>query len=307
MAAGTTVLASRADGAGDVGNGNSRSPSIAGNGSSVAFESGANQFDNDHDSDTSPDVYRRALTTNTTALVSITAGDQKGKISMRPSLDDSGDVVGFVSSATVLDPDDPDPARDAYVKNLATNEIEVASRTRRGERQGRERRRRRGGRERRRHEDRHRHGQRRDRARSRSAPWRRRAARAHRGAAHRPGLSTGRNRAVRERGRLCERWRAERRRPLCRVWVVRPGARAAGRGRVGDLRPRPCDRRGHAREPSRRSLGRPVPGVERAARDQRRRPPRGVHRGRRPGSRHLGARHRRRQDVPGQPGGRALG
>ena len=260
MAAGTTVLASRADGAGDVGNGNSRSPSIAGNGSSVAFESGANQFDHDHDSDTSPDVYRRTLTTNTTALVSITAGDQKGKISMRPSLDDSGDVVGFISSATVLDPDDPDPARDAYVKNLATNEIEVASRadgangkvanagaaavavSGDGTRIG------------------HRHGQRRDRARSRSAPRGRRAARAHRRPAHGPGLATGGNRAVRERGRLCERWRAERRRPLCRVWVVRPGARAAGRGRVGDLRPRPCDRRGHAREPSRRSLGRPVPG-----------------------------------------------
>ncbi|MET0614449.1 MAG: hypothetical protein ABW142_03310 [Thermoleophilaceae bacterium] len=128
MAAGTTVLASRADGVGYVGNGNSRSPSIAGNGASVAFESGANQFDHDHDSDTSPDVYRRSLTTNTTALVSITAGDQKGKISTRPSLDDTGDVVGFVSSGTSLDPDDPDPTRDAYVKNLATNEIQVASR-----------------------------------------------------------------------------------------------------------------------------------------------------------------------------------
>ena len=128
VAAGTTVLASRADGTGDVGNGNSRSPSIAGNGTSVAFESTANQFDHDHDSDTSPDIYRRSLTTGTTALVSITAGDQKGKISTRPSLDDSGDVVGFVSSGTVLDPDDSDPTRDAYVKNLVTNQIQVASR-----------------------------------------------------------------------------------------------------------------------------------------------------------------------------------
>ncbi|HVG74653.1 MAG TPA: hypothetical protein VM824_04680, partial [Thermoleophilaceae bacterium] len=128
MAAGTTVLASRADGAGDVGNGNSRSPSIAGNGTSVAFESGATEFDHDHDSDTLPNVYRRSLTTGTTALVDMNAAGQKGNISTRPSLDDTGDVVGFVSSATQLDPDDPDPARDAYVKNLATNEIQVASR-----------------------------------------------------------------------------------------------------------------------------------------------------------------------------------
>src|SRR6185503_19909942 len=129
MAGGTTVLASRADGgAGDVGNGNSRSPSIAGNGSSVAFESGANQFDNEHDSDTRPNVYRRSLTANTTALVDMTAAGQKGDVSNRPSLDDSGDIVGFVSSAILLDPDDSSPTRDAHVKNLVSNEIQVASR-----------------------------------------------------------------------------------------------------------------------------------------------------------------------------------
>jgi Tol biopolymer transport system component len=128
MAAGTTVLASRADGTGDVGNGSSRSPAIAGNGDSVAFESRANQFDHDADSDPSPDIYRRSLVTKATVLVSITAGGQKGMISTRPSLDDSGDVVGFVSSATALDPDDPNPRRDAYVKYLATNEMQVASR-----------------------------------------------------------------------------------------------------------------------------------------------------------------------------------
>ena len=128
VAAGTTVLASRADGTGDVGNGPSMAPAIAGNGYSVAFQSSANQFDYTQDPDTGPDVYRRSLTTGTTALVSITAGGQKGTTSRRPSLDDSGDVVAFVSSATALDPDDTNPARDAYVKNLVTNEIQVASR-----------------------------------------------------------------------------------------------------------------------------------------------------------------------------------
>ena len=109
MAAATTVLASRADGAGDVGNRTSKAPAIAGNGASVAFESSANQFDNDNDSDASPDIYRRALTAKTTALVSINAAGQKGITSTRPSIDDSGDVVAFVSSATELDPDDTDP------------------------------------------------------------------------------------------------------------------------------------------------------------------------------------------------------
>ena len=127
MAAGTTVLASRADGAGDVGNGNSHSPSIAGNGSSVAFESGATEFDNEHDSDTASNVYRRSLTANTTALVTsppqgrraTSRHARRGRLRRRR---------GFVSSATVLDPDDPDPRRDAYVKNLATSEIQVAGR-----------------------------------------------------------------------------------------------------------------------------------------------------------------------------------
>ena len=98
MAAATTALASRADGDGDVGNGTSRAPAIAGNGASVAFETTANQFDHDNDSDTKPDVYRRALAVKTTALVSINAGGQKGITSTRPSIDDSGDVVAFVSS-----------------------------------------------------------------------------------------------------------------------------------------------------------------------------------------------------------------
>jgi Tol biopolymer transport system component len=128
ISAGTTVLASRADGSGDVGNGTSFASAIAGNGGSVAFESTANQFDNDADSDTKPDIYRRELAVKTTALVSITAGGDKGITSTRPSIDDSGNVVAFVSSATGLDPDDTDPTRDAYVKNLATNQMQVVSR-----------------------------------------------------------------------------------------------------------------------------------------------------------------------------------
>jgi Tol biopolymer transport system component len=128
VAAGSTILASRADGAGAVGNGYSWAPAIAGNGTAVVFESTANQFDNMQDPDAAADIYRRSLISNTTALVDVTAGGQKGTISTRPSIDDSGNVVGFVSSGTALDADDTDAARDAYVKNVATNEIRLVSR-----------------------------------------------------------------------------------------------------------------------------------------------------------------------------------
>ena len=107
LAAGTTVLASRADGAGDVGNGTlplavDRRERLLRRLRVVARPSSTTT----HDSDTAPDVYRRSLTAEHDGARGITAAGQKGNISTRPSLDDSGDVVGFVSSATALDPDD---------------------------------------------------------------------------------------------------------------------------------------------------------------------------------------------------------
>ena len=139
MAAAATVLASRADGAGDVGNRTSRAPAIAGNGASVAFESSADQFDHDNDSDASPDIYRRALTEKTTALVSINAAGQKGITSTRPSIDDSGDVVAFVSSATALDPDDTDPTPGRVREEPGHQHDPGGEPHRRGRRHGRER------------------------------------------------------------------------------------------------------------------------------------------------------------------------
>jgi Tol biopolymer transport system component len=132
VAAGTTVLASRAPGAGAAGNGPSRSPALAGDGSAVAFQSTANSFDHDEDADTGSDIYWRSLvgTTNqqNTALVSINAAGDKGNESFAPSIDDSGSVVGFLSQATGLDPADTGTSTDAYVKNVATNALYVVSR-----------------------------------------------------------------------------------------------------------------------------------------------------------------------------------
>jgi Tol biopolymer transport system component len=124
----TTVLASREDGpTGTVGNGASMRPAIAGNGSYVAFESTANQFDFDNDSDTQPDIYRRALAAGATQLVNIAADGTKGGPAEKPTIDDSGDVVGWVSRTTALDPADADVADpDVYYKD--GNEVHLASR-----------------------------------------------------------------------------------------------------------------------------------------------------------------------------------
>ncbi len=68
----TTTLASRKDGfGGTVGNAESNSPAIAGNGTAVAFVSSASNLEHRHDGDSQPDVYRRALAVGTTNHVNV--------------------------------------------------------------------------------------------------------------------------------------------------------------------------------------------------------------------------------------------
>jgi Tol biopolymer transport system component len=128
VSAGTTVLVSRADGNGAVGNGLSRAPSIAGDGNSVAFESNATQFDNSQDPYDDFDIYRRALTTKATALVSVTAGGSKGTGSHSASSDEKGRRIAFVMRAS-LHPDDGDAIDDVYVKDVDSNVMYLASRS----------------------------------------------------------------------------------------------------------------------------------------------------------------------------------
>lgn len=116
----TTVLASRKDGAAGIvdADGVSTLPVISGNGAYVAFESTADQFDSANDPDTQPDIYRRSLGANATQLVNISAGGTKGGPAQRPTIDDSGEAVGWVSTTTALDPADAvvaDP--DVYLKS----------------------------------------------------------------------------------------------------------------------------------------------------------------------------------------------
>ena len=125
----TTTLASRKDGfGGTVGNAESYSPAIAGNGTAVAFVSSASNLNTDTDGDSQPDVYRRALAVGTTNHVNVNLNGAKSGTARAPSIDDAGMVVGFVSSAVNLHPDDTDPREDAYVADLKANSVYVVSR-----------------------------------------------------------------------------------------------------------------------------------------------------------------------------------
>ncbi len=128
VTAANTVLASRKDGQGAVGNGPSTSPALAGNASAVAFQSESTQFDSQADPDTQPDVYRRSLTSGTTALVDINNNGAKAQLAGAPSIDRSGAVVGFLAQGGSLDPDDGNEEADAYIRNVDTSVLKVVSR-----------------------------------------------------------------------------------------------------------------------------------------------------------------------------------
>jgi hypothetical protein len=125
--AATTELVSRQSLNGAIANLRSDRPAIAGNGSAVAFESQATNLSTSDTQSSDTDVYWRSLNTSQTVLVSIN-GTTKGNYSTGPSLDASGNVVGFLSSAVGLTIDDTNFVTDAYVKNVATNAIQAVSR-----------------------------------------------------------------------------------------------------------------------------------------------------------------------------------
>ena len=122
-----TYLMSRANGAaGPVGDSASLSPEVSGNGIAVAFESYSANLD-PRDTGHEPNVFLRAGTDFTT-VVDVNAAGVKSGSSSRPSIDDSGNLIAFVSYATGLDPADTAPIRDVYVKSIADNSVRLASR-----------------------------------------------------------------------------------------------------------------------------------------------------------------------------------
>jgi hypothetical protein len=110
------------------GNGDSMSRgTISEDGTRVAFFSLATNLD-PADTDELADVYVKDLVTGNLTLVSTSDQGVKGnRTSFGPILSADGSKAGFYSWATNLDPLDPDPLTDIYVKDLATGDLTLAS------------------------------------------------------------------------------------------------------------------------------------------------------------------------------------
>lgn len=102
-------------------------PDITNGGTRVAFESFATDLDPD-DQDEDPDIYVKDLSTGILTLASRNDAGEKGNFgSVNAALSGDGGKIGFVSSATNLDPADGDTIPDVYVKDLdSTNTEPVA-------------------------------------------------------------------------------------------------------------------------------------------------------------------------------------
>ncbi len=129
--AATTVLASRADGAGGAeANGESLAPSLDAAGDAVAFESTATNLG----AAAKRLVWVRRLNSNRTELVSRAngaAGAPADGLSRFPSIDAAGDRVAFMSSGRNLvavgSGSGPVPAGEAYVRDLGAQATQLVS------------------------------------------------------------------------------------------------------------------------------------------------------------------------------------
>ncbi len=133
----TTDLVSRASGSaagvanGAIGDQESFSPAISGNGQFVAFESESANLDPAQVANTFSEVFRRSLADNTTRLVSTRAdGTEAHGFSDEPEIDDSGNVVSFISVADNLDPAVTAATPEVYVRTVSVTapSLVIASR-----------------------------------------------------------------------------------------------------------------------------------------------------------------------------------
>jgi Tol biopolymer transport system component len=128
LTTGDIALASSSD-AGVRGNNGSVWPSMSTDGSTVSFESGANNFD-PADADGHNDVYVKNLITGDITLASTSdAGIKSNSSNSEPALSADGTRVAFSSTATNLDPADTNTSWSLYVKDLGSGDITLASTT----------------------------------------------------------------------------------------------------------------------------------------------------------------------------------
>ena len=102
-------------------------PASSGSGRYVAFQSQSTNLAA-ADRNRRSDIYVKDLLSGRVALASANAAGRTGNgSSTQPSLSADGSAVAFVSTSTNLDPADPDPVADVYVKNLRTGQVRIAS------------------------------------------------------------------------------------------------------------------------------------------------------------------------------------
>lgn len=126
LASGDLVLASTSE-AGINANAYAFADAVSADGSTVAFSSYATNLD-PADTDPAMDVYLKNVATGVLVLASTSDAGVKGDgASQGWSLSADGSKVAFSSRASNLDPADTDTIGDAYVKDVTTGDIVLAS------------------------------------------------------------------------------------------------------------------------------------------------------------------------------------
>ncbi|MFN8018019.1 MAG: DUF4214 domain-containing protein [Acidimicrobiales bacterium] len=123
--AGTTERVSVSTGSAQ-GNGTSSLPAMSGDGSSVAFSSGATNLVAG-DTNGTYDVFERSLGLHTTTRVSLNGSTEPNGASSAPAISNTGAVVVFDSSASNLVAGDTNGDDDVFAWNRGTKAIERAS------------------------------------------------------------------------------------------------------------------------------------------------------------------------------------
>src|SRR4028119_2001197 len=114
-----TITPVSVDSAGNLGNSDSRRPSISADGRFVAFQSYASNLV-PGDTNNTYDIFVRDRLTNTTTRVSVdSAGNQgNGSTFTTPSISADGRFVAFSSGASNIVPGDTNSSYDIFVREL---------------------------------------------------------------------------------------------------------------------------------------------------------------------------------------------
>lgn len=128
LAAGTTTRISVSSEEAQ-GNDESESPVISTDGTAVAFESNATNFDTyELEGDSDNDIFVRDLVSGETTRASLTTSEEPGDgSSFDASISATGDYVGFSSYATNFSAADPDIYSDVFLRDMVAGTTDLVS------------------------------------------------------------------------------------------------------------------------------------------------------------------------------------